>query len=301
MSEALATYAQAYLDSLRRENASPHTLRNYGVELAQFIEYLTPPGGAAPEPAAIDVLTLREWLGSLYDRKLAPASVRRKLAAVRSFFKYLEHERVLDRNPAKLVRTPKLPKTLPRVPTAEHTMNLLDAAPAKAAAVERPYPERDIAILELLYGTGMRVSELTGIDLADVDLAQSWVRVRGKGRKERQVPLTSKASGAVERYLAVRSARPDEAAVFCNARGGRLTVRSVHSLVKLYATLTLADSSLHPHSFRHAYATHLLAAGADLRSIQELLGHAQLSTTQKYTQVALADLLRVYDKSHPKA
>jgi integrase/recombinase XerC len=301
MPEPLRKLVHEYLGSLARENASPHTLRNYETELLLFVEYLTPKDGAPPAVETIDVLTIREWMSALYDRKLSPAAIRRKLAAVRSFFRFLQRTGVLDRNPAKLVHTPKLPKTLPRVMTEENVSTLLESTPAKAGVLERPYPERDVAILELLYGTGVRVSELVGLNLDDLDLTERWILVRGKGRKERQVPLGSKAAEALERYLGDRKAASRENAVFNNHRGRRLSDRGVRLIVKLYCSAILADSSIHPHSFRHSYATHLLAAGADLRSIQELLGHALLSTTQKYTQVALSDLMKVYDKTHPKA
>jgi integrase/recombinase XerC len=188
-----------------------------------------------------------------------------------------------------------MPKHLPRVPTAEQVNTLLDGA----AGVDRPYPTRDIAILELLYGCGVRVSELVGLNVADLDLAERWALVRGKGRKERQVPFGAKAAAALERYLNERPAGPE--ALFLNHRGARLTDRGVRNIVKLYARLLTGDDSLHPHSLRHAFATHLLADGADLRAIQELLGHARLSTTQKYTQVALTDLMACYDKAHPRA
>jgi len=180
--------------------------------------------------------------------------------------------------------------------TAEQTNNLLDAVPPRGT----PQLARDVAILELLYGCGIRVSELAGLSLEDIDLAERWLRVRGKGRKERQVPFPSKAGAALERYLAERKPAAREKAVFLNRKGTRLTDRSVRNIVKFYATLLAGDSSVHPHSFRHAYATHLLSDGADLRSIQELLGHARLSTTQQYTKVSLEDLMRVYDKSHPR-
>ena len=178
--------------------------------------------------------------------------------------------------------------------SAEKTNNLLDGA-------EELSKERDLAFLELLYGCGIRVGELVGINLEDIDLRAGWLRVRGKGNKEREVPVTGRAVEAVERYLAARAAPPDERALFLNSRGARLGDRQVRRLVKQYALLVTGDSTVHPHSFRHAFATHLLSDGADLRSIQELLGHARLSTTQKYTQVSLKDLQAVYDKAHPKA
>jgi integrase/recombinase XerC len=200
-------------------------------------------------------------------------------------------------NAPRLLRTPRAPKKLPDVMTTEQTNALLDGV--AAGKLERPHPARDLAILELLYGSGLRVSELVGLNLDDLDRAERWLRVRGKGRKERQVPFGGKAADALERYLEDRPSR--ETALFLNHRGGRLTDRGVRGIIKLYATLIAGDSSLHPHSFRHAFATHLLSDGADLRSIQELLGHARLSTTQKYTQVSLTDLMATYDRAHPKA
>jgi integrase/recombinase XerC len=301
MPEPLRKLAHDYLESLVRENASPHTVRNYETELLQFVEYFTPKDGSAPAVDTIDPLAIREWMSDLFDRKLKASSIRRKLSAVRSFFRFLQRTGILDRNPAKLVFSPKMAKTVPRVMTAENVSALLEQTPQHADKFERPQPARDVAILELLYGTGVRVSELAGLNLDDLDLAERWILVRGKGRKERQVPLGSKAVQAIERYLPERKAAPRERAVFINHRGGRLTTRGIHLIVKLYSEAILKDTSIHPHSFRHSYATHLLADGADLRSIQELLGHARLTTTQKYTQVALADLMKVYDKAHPKA
>lgn len=288
-----------FLEELKRENVSPHTLRSYASDLRQFVEYFTPPGGEAPAIRSLDTLALREWLGDLYRRRLAAVSMRRKLAAVRSFFRFLVRQGLAEINTARLIRTPKAPQKLPRVMTAEQANTLLDQI--AAGGLERPHPARDLAIFELLYGCGIRISELAGLSLADVDLADRWLLVRGKGKKERQVPFGSKAAAALERYLAERQAQPKETAVFVNHRGRRLTDRGARGIVKLYATLVGGDPSIHPHSFRHAFATHLLSDGADLRSIQELLGHARLSTTQKYTQVTLTDLLAVYDKAHPKA
>jgi integrase/recombinase XerC len=197
------------------------------------------------------------------------------------------------------VRTPKAAKRLPEVPSEETVNTLIDSVAADK--LERPHPARDRAIFELLYGCGMRVSELVGLNLEDIDRGDGWLRVRGKGRKERQVPLPRKAADALERYLAERPVARDQRAVILNHRGGRITRQGIWNITQLYATCLGGDPSLHPHSFRHAYATHLLSAGADLRAIQELLGHARLSTTQRYTQVSLADLMAVYDKAHPKA
>jgi integrase/recombinase XerC len=287
-----------FLDARRRENVSAHTLRAYAADLRQFHDYLCQAGAEAPSPETIDLTTLRGWLAGLYHQKLSPVSLRRKVAALRSFFRFLVREGVVAVNTARLMASPKTPKTIPRVMTAEQTSRLLDAA---AGREERPRLARDLAILEMLYGCGLRVSELAGLNLEDIDSQERWLRVRGKGRKERQVPFPSKAAAALERCLAERKPAPGEKAVFLNRQGRRLTDRSVRNIVKFYATLLAGDASIHPHSFRHAYATHLLSDGADLRSIQELLGHARLSTTQKYTQVSLADLMAVYDRSHPKA
>jgi len=297
MSE-LADQIDRYLEQLQRENASAHTVRNYASDLAQFLDYLTPPDFDPPAPSKIDVLMLREWLGALYRQKLQAVSMRRKLAAVRSLFEFMLRAGTLSVNTAKLVRTPKAGRTLPSVPTAEQTNNLLDQI--SAGKIERPYPERDLAIFELLYGCGLRISELVGLNLSDFDFTEGWIRVRGKGRKERQVPFGAKAAAAIERYLQARPTAGGDP-LFLNFRGKRLIDRGAHGIVKVYTRALAADSDLHPHSFRHAYATHLLSDGADLRSIQELLGHSQLSTTQKYTQVSLVDLMRVYDDAHPKA
>ena len=298
MSE-LALAIERYLGELGRENASAHTIRNYASDLEQFLEYFSPPGAQSPAPGAIDAPLLREWLTSLYDRKLDPISVRRKLAAVRSFFQFLLREKSVPTNVARLLRTPKAPKRVPLVPTAEQTNTLVDGVGRDQ--FERPHPERDVALFELLYGCGLRVSELVGLNLDDFDFRERWIRVRGKGRKERQVPYGEKAAASLEKYLGRRSAQAGEHALLVNHRGGRLSDRGAREIVKFYARMISGDASLHPHSLRHAYATHLLADGADLRAIQELLGHARLATTQKYTQVSLTDLMAVYDKAHPKA
>lgn len=295
----LASGIQDFLADRARENVSPHTLRSYGSDLEQFLAYFTPAGSDPPAPGQFDVLMFREWLGHLYDQNLTPVTIRRKLAAVRSLFQFLTRRGLVDVNFARLVRTPKAPKTLPRVLSAEQTNTFIDEV--AAGKIERPFPARDLAIFELLYGCGVRVSELAGANLDDFDWNEQWLRVRGKGRKERQVPFGGKAADALQRYLSERSAAPGEKAVFLNSRGARINDRTVRKIVKFYTTALLGDSSIHPHSFRHAYATHLLSDGADLRAIQELLGHARLSTTQKYTQVSLNDLMAVYDKAHPRA
>lgn len=291
-----------FLNELRRQNASQHTVRNYASDLDQFLAYFTLSGETKPTVEGIDALAIREWLGHLYEQQLTAVSMRRKLAAVRSFFKFLLREGLVEKNVARMVRTPKMPKSLPEVMTAEQTNALVDGVTGTADKFERPYPARDLAIFELLYGCGLRISELVGLNLDDFDFSERWIRVRGKGKKERQVPYAGKASAALDRYLALRKPAGGHAqAIFLNHRGSRLTDRGARGIVKFYAGMITGDSSIHPHSLRHAYATHLLSDGADLRAIQELLGHARLSTTQKYTQVSLADLMAVYDRAHPKA
>ncbi len=328
---------ERFLRHLRYErNASPHTLRCYGADLAQFLEYVTPPQGKPIALVEVDHHVIREFLGYLHDRHLEKSSIARKLAALRSFFKFCVREGLLRQNPGRLVATPKLPKRIPAVPSAEEINTLLDSlasmepedvkagSPGTKRQRSRTREEedearlllrRDRAILELLYASGLRVSELTGLDLADVDRKEQVLRVRGKGRKERIVPYGSKAHVALEAYWPVRAellrkpprradpsgAPPDYQAVFLNFAGGRLSTRSVRRLVKKYVRLININWDLHPHSLRHAFATHLLADGADLRAIQELLGHASLSTTQRYTHVSIRQLMEVYDKTHPRA
>jgi integrase/recombinase XerC len=298
MSE-LAEQIDRHLQELVRGGNSSHTVDAYSADLRQFLDYLSPPETEPPAPEGIDLLTLREWLASLYSHELSTVTIRRKLAAVRGFYRFLLREGLVRVNVARLVRTPKAPQKLPEVMSPEQANTLIDGVPGDK--LDRPHPTRDRAIFELLYGCGVRVSELAGLNLEDLDRAERWLRVRGKGRKERQVPMPGKATEALERYLAERPVKRDQPAVFLNHAGGRLSDRSIRGIVKFYATCISGDPSIHPHSFRHAYATHLLADGADLRAIQELLGHASLSTTQKYTQVSLTDLMAVYDRAHPKA
>jgi len=297
-SDALAVQIGRFLDSLRRANLSEHTIHNYGLDLQQFHSYLSPPGTTPPPAAEIDPLVLREFMAHCFDRGNANRSVSRKLSALRAFFKFLRRQGEIASNPAKLVSMPKTPKKLPAVMTAEQANALVDAVPAKEDGGKTS--SRDRMIFELLYGCGLRVSELVGLNIEDLDFTERWIRVRGKGRKERLVPFGRKADEAVRAYLRARG-EVDQRALVLNARGGRLTTRSVERIVKRYALLFSGDPDLHPHSLRHAFATHLLADGADLRSIQELLGHASLSTTQKYTQLSLKELMDVYDRSHPKA
>ena len=315
-SSELAERREGFLQSLRRANLSAHTIRNYRCDLKQFAEYCSPPGESPPALASIDILLIREFMADCFRRGNTNRSVSRKLSALRAFFKFLVREGIVAANPAKLVSMPKTPKTLPVVMTPQQTNDLIDSIPASGqsgggetpstppstpkekAAVARRL--RDRLIFELLYGSGLRVSELVGLNRDDMDRNERWIRVRGKGRKERLTPFGARAAEALERYLATRDPA-DEPALLLNARGGRLSARSVERIVKHYALLFSGDPGLHPHSLRHAFATHLLSDGADLRAIQELLGHASLSTTQKYTQLSLNELMAVYDRSHPKA
>lgn len=316
---------ERFLVYLRDErNASAHTLRNYRSDLEQFRDYLAVPDRrgriADPRLADVDHLLIREYLGHLYSHSRQKTSVARKLAALRSFFKFCVREGLLDENPARLVRTPRLPQRLPSVPTAEQVNRFLDTcaelsppsrrgpATAQRDALARQLIRRDRALLELLYASGLRASELVGLDLRDIDRKEQMLRVRGKGRKERLVPYGSKAAAALDRYLEVREAllasgrnRDAGEAVFINQQGKRLGTRSLGQVVKKYARLFDPNWDLHPHALRHAFATHLLTEGADLRVIQELLGHRSLSTTQKYTSVSIKQLMEVYDKAHPRA
>ena len=326
-----------YLRSVR--NSSPHTILNYGKDLHQFTEYLTPPGTPTPALSDLNHQIIREYVGHLHSLGLEKSSVARKLAALRSFFKYCVRESLIKDNPARLVATPKLPKRIPSVLSAEELNGFLnqlaeaptpqspparrskrsqtaEATPHKSRATEDQILllRRDRALLELLYAAGLRVSELTGLNLADLDRREKMLRVRGKGSKERIVPYGGKAQEALEAYWPVRDqlllqAGPGRRrrgpahseAVFLNYSGRRLTQRSVGRIVKKYVRLANMDWDLHPHSLRHAFATHLLADGADLRAIQELLGHQSLTTTQKYTHVSIRQLMDIYDKSHPHA
>lgn len=315
---------EKFIQYLRYErNVSPETIREYRRDMTQFAAFLAPPGEKAPPLSEIDHRMVREYVGSMYDRELERASVARRLASLRTFFKFCVREKWCASNPARLVATPKLPKRVPHVLTAEELNGFLDslgdgAAKSKAKRLHKATAhseeeakiilKRDRAILELLYASGLRVSELVGLDLGEIDRRGQMLRVLGKGRKERVVPYGAKAQSALDAYWPVREeilanprtkAAPE--AVFLNHRAGRLTDRSVHALVRKYSRLANVNWDMHPHSLRHAFATHLLADGADLRAIQELLGHVSLSTTQRYTQASIRQLMEVYDKAHPHA
>lgn len=316
--EAIAKYLH-YLQYVR--NASPRTIENYKIDLEQFLAYVTPPGEEPLGLTAVNHLVIREFVNHLYDRGLEKSSIARKLAALRSFFKFCVRENILKQNPAVLVARPKLPKRVPHISTPEEMNNLLDritpdnirqVKPSRrkqrkgsAAAEDRAI--RDRAIFEILYGSGLRVSELTGLNMSSFDETEQMIHVYGKRRKERLVPYGAKARAALENHWPARQRMLDRArkrgvkAVFVNSHGERLTRRTVLSIVRNYTRMLTPHMDLHPHSLRHAFASHLLADGADLRAIQELLGHASLSTTQRYTHTTIDKLMQIYDKAHPHA
>lgn len=304
---------QKHLDDFMKHlkyerNASAHTLRNYESDLIQFYDYVAPPDKKGKRREVnvreIDHLTIREYMASLYEQKKKKSSIHRKVASLRTFFRYLCREGLMEINPAKLVASPRVERTLPNHLTIEQMIRFIEAPD-----VETLLGKRDRAMLELLYASGLRVSELVGLNLTDIDFTNQTVRVKGKGRKERIVPFGNHALNALQDYLAVRGellieAEPDKvdpAALFFNYQGTRITTRSVGRMVDKYVKICADIHHISPHSLRHSCATHLLDAGADLRSIQELLGHARLSTTQQYTHVSTDKLMEVYDKAHPKA
>ena len=289
--------AGRFLRSLRERNASAHTLKAYTGDLGRFAAYVGDAGWKQ-----IDHVRIRGFLSHLYDQGLSKTSVARALAAVRSLYRWLAREGVVEQNPAALVATPRLPKKLPRVPTIEEMNTVLDGEMPELAA----WPERDQLIFELLYGCGIRNSELIGIDLDDVRWSGEAILVRGKGRKERYVPFGDAVKSALDSYLPERQQRLAERkqstrALLVNLRGTRLTTRSVGRIVKRIAVAKGLSPDVHPHTLRHAFGTHLLEEGADLRAIQEMLGHERLSTTQRYTQLSMKHVLAVYDLTHPRA
>lgn len=344
-------HIEKFLKYLQFErNSSQSTLRNYAFDLRQFADYLSPPsgkeqGGAGGEHARtlrreiaasdVDHRLIREYLGHLHSLGMQKTSVARKLAALRSFFRFCFREGFVKKNPARMVATPKLPKRVPNVlPAADlnafidqmgsrpllnapgDSVRLTGESQKRKTARKNGVNEngiemlpRDRALIEFMYGSGLRVSELTGLDVGDLDCTHQMLRVRhGKGNKERVVPFGSKALDSLQRYWQLRSAllqaageRSDAVAVFLNNRAGRLTPRGVRRVLTKYVKMARLDWNLHPHALRHAFATHLLADGADLRAIQELLGHASLSTTQRYTHASIRQLMEVYDKAHPRA
>src|SRR5246127_4806539 len=286
-----------FLRVLRQRNASAHTIKAYAGDLVNFANYV---GGR--EWKSIDHVAIRGFLSHLYEKGLSKASVARSLAAVRSLYRWLAQEGVVEQNPAKLVATPKLPKKLPRVPTIEEMNSVIDGEMPEVAA----FPERDRLMFELLYGCGIRNSELTGINLDDIRLSAEAILIRGKGKKERYVPFGDSVKTALAVYLPARQSllartHKNTGALLINQRGGRLTTRSVGRIIKQIAVAKGLSPDVHPHTLRHAFGTHLLEEGADLRAIQELLGHERLATTQRYTQLSMKHVLEVYDQTHPRA
>ena len=297
---------EQFLEHLRYErNVSAHTLRNYASDLEQFTHFLAPDKKTPlPDVADIDHLTIREWMSSLHTDQKKKSSIARKLAALRSFFQFLVREEVLELNPAKLVATPKLEKKLPKHLSIEEAVRFIESPD-----LETDLGKRDRAMLELMYATGVRVAELTTLNIADVDFQNQLIRVTGKRRKQRIVPFGDPAGEAIRNYLGVRDkflfnapvSKREDGALFLNYQGTRITTRSVGRMVEKYIRICAGMHNISPHALRHSFATHLLDSGADLRDIQELLGHARLSTTQVYTHVSMEKLIEVYDKAHPKA
>ncbi len=286
-----------FLRSLRERNVSVHTTKAYSGDLGNFAAYA---GSRAWKD--IDHLTVRGFLSHLYEKGLSKTSVARSLASVRSLYRWLAQEGVVEQNPALLVATPKLPKKLPRVPTIEEMNSVLDGEMPEVAS----FPERDRLMFELLYGCGIRNSELIGINLDDIRLSAEAILIRGKGKKERYVPFGDSVETALAAYLPARQQvlaadKRNTSALLLNQRGSRLTTRSVGRIIKKIAVAKGLPPDVHPHTLRHAFGTHLLEEGADLRAIQEMLGHERLSTTQRYTQLSMKQVLQVYDQTHPRA
>jgi integrase/recombinase XerC len=304
-------YFKEFLEHMRYErNVSAHTLRNYASDLGQFHDFIAPVIDAntlerrGVELGDIDHITIREWMAALHDANKKKTSIARKLASVRTFFQFLVREGKLEMNPAKLVSTPRIERKLPNHLSMEDAVRFIETPDT-----ETDMGKRDRAILEFLYATGVRVSELVTLDLKEIDFENRSVRVTGKRRKQRIVPFGQHALAALNAYLDIRKnflhsapvAEREDQAVFLNYQGTRITTRSVGRMVDKYIKQCADIHNISPHSMRHSFATHLLDSGADLRDIQELLGHARLSTTQIYTQVSMEKLIEVYDKAHPKA
>jgi integrase/recombinase XerC len=306
---------EGFLQYLRTRNVSPHTLTAYQNDVTQFLSHTAQAQQASPEvlsPSQLTPLAIRAFLAELHRQRISASSAARKLSAVRTFVRYLRREAEIDSDPAALVSSPKQPRTIPSHLTVTEMNRLLEMPD-----VSTPLGRRDRAILELFYASGLRLSELLGLDLEDVNVSGRMVRVIGKGRKERLVPFNSSTANALRAWLRDRSSasavartgqtgtkreqRATKAPLFLNYRGSRLSTRSVDRLVRRYVAECSTKFGISPHALRHSFATHLLANGADLRAIQELLGHARLSTTQRYTHVNAQQLIDVYRKAHPRA
>ena len=298
---------EQFIQHLKYErNMSPHTLRNYLSDLEQFRDHLLTLEKREDLPVEeIDRLTIREWMATLHAAEKKKTSIARKLASLRTFFQFLIREGVVETNPAKMVATPRIERKLPNHLSMEDAVRFIETPD-----INTDLGRRDRAIIEFLYATGIRVGELTNIDLKDIDFREKLVRVTGKRKKQRIVPFGEPSLQALMHYLAETRpvflnncppAQRDERAVFLNYQGTRITTRSVGRMIDKYIKQCADINAISPHSLRHSFATHLLDGGADLRDIQELLGHARLSTTQIYTQVSMEKLIEVYDRSHPKA
>jgi integrase/recombinase XerC len=283
----------AYLKNAR--NVSPHTVRSYLSDLEQFSGFL-----GTTDLNTVDHRTLRAYLAHLMGLKINKSSIARKLSAIRSFFKYLNREGVVATNPARLVATPRRDKRLPSVLTADDAQRLMDS-PGRRSTDSATMVLRDRAVLETLYSTGIRASELTGMNREDIARHDGLVRIRGKGKKERVVPIGRRALDALEAYLGAKKKGAENPAVFTGPTGNRLTARTVQRILENHRKRLGIAQKAGPHTLRHSFATHLLESGADLRAIQELLGHASLSTTQRYTHLNLDSLMESYDKAHPRA
>ena len=304
--EDLIGFKQLFKEYLQNEKRySEHTIRNYISDIDQFIEFLQSIFQGQIDVDKIDVVVLRGFLGYLYSKNLNKRSVMRKLASLKSFFKFLQREGRVKSNPAKILHSPKLPRTVPRVLTEEETITLLES-PKNVEKIKRKKGNlqilRDLSLMEMLYATGLRASELVSLKEENIFLQDRIIRVIGKGKKERIVPFGEAAFKALKKYLEERKKENiDCEYVFVNLRGGKLTSRSLQRIVEKYSKDLLLNKEVSPHTFRHSFATHLLSRGADLRTIQELLGHESLSTTQKYTHIAAVELKKIYDRSHPRA
>jgi integrase/recombinase XerC len=294
-----------FLQHLRRRDVSRHTVTAYDNDIATFLKHTSHIRQKPVDelvPADVDAFAIRAFLGELHKQRISATSSARKLSAIRTFVKFLRREDLIEDDPSSLVAAPKRPETIPAHLTIDEMSKLLEMPDAS-----NPLGRRDRAILELFYASGLRLSELVGLDIEDVNVSGRMVRVTGKGKKQRLVPFNTSTGDAIRSYLTDRSSLTSKASrgmsapLFLNYRGGRLSTRSVDRLVRRYVALCGAKFGISPHALRHSFATHLLANGADLRAIQELLGHARLSTTQRYTHVNAAQLIEVYRKSHPRA
>ena len=291
MNELLESFIKHLSDE---RNYSEHTVKAYRGDLENFRDFLLKEEKKIEDA---DIATINTYVSTLYGKN-SPASVERKISAIRSFFSYLVRKDIVAQNPAKLVRTPKKEKHLPVFLSVDEVFNLVDLKDPE----QSPLRVRDRAVLELLYSSGLRVSELAGATLADLSIGEAIIRVRGKGNKERIVPVGSKALSALGEYLDIREElKPVSDRIFLNSRGRGITTRSLARIIKKYGLVSGISKNVSPHVLRHSFATHLLAGGADLRAIQEMLGHASLSTTQRYTHLSVERIMEVYDKAHPNA